>query len=70
MFYNLNVYKISAKELQVVHEISVSETLFGKYLEYVPLILLNYKKQKRKNIVRFTYSSILNAQEILVTTVE
>ena len=41
LFYKLNVYKISAKEDQVVHswdvgEISVSETSFGKYLEYVP----------------------------------
>ena len=74
LFYNLNVYKISAKEHQVVHswdvdEISVSETLFGKYLEYVPLILQNCKKQKRTKIVRFTYSYILNAQQILVTIV-
>ena len=74
-FYKLNVYKVSAKEHQVVHswdvdEILVCEILFGKYLKYVPLILKNYKKQKRTKIVRFTYSSILSAQQILVTIVE
>ena len=71
----LNVYKISAKEHQVVDrcaadEISVSVILFGKYLEYVPLVLRNYKKVKRTKVVRFTISSILSTHIILVTTVE
>ena len=74
LFDNLNVYKISAKEHQIVHswdvdEIWVSETLFGKYLEYIPVILQNCKKQKTTKIVRFTYPSILNGQQILVTIV-
>ena len=63
----LNVYEIPAKEHQVVDscaadEISVSEILFGKYLEYVPLILHNYKNVKRIKVVRFTISSILRGQ--------
>ena len=63
----LNVYEIPAKEHQVVDscaadEISVSEILFGKYLEYVPLILRNYKNVKRIKVVRFTISSILRGQ--------
>ena len=71
----MNVYKISAKEHQVVDrcaadEMSVSEILFGKYLEYVTLILRNYKKVRRTKVVRFTISSILSTQVILVTTVE
>ena len=66
LLHKLNVCKISAKERQVVHswnldEISVSETLFGKYLEYVPLILRNYKKVKWTKVVRVTISYILNA---------
>ena len=51
-------------------EISVSKMLFSKYLEYVPLILRNYKKLKRKKIVKFKISFILSAQYILVTTLE
>ena len=36
------------------------------YLEYVPLILRNYKKLKTTNFVRFTISSFLRAQYVLV----
>ena len=59
----LNGYKISAKEHQEIDswaadEISVSKMLFSKYLEYVPLILWNYEKLKRKKIVKFKISSI------------
>ena len=73
--HTLNVYQIPAKEHQVVDswapdEISVSELLFWKYSEYVPQILRNYKKLKRKKIVRFTISSFLSAQCVLVITVE
>ena len=62
----LNGHKIPAKENQVVDrrdadEISVSKTLFLKYLEYVPLILHNYKKLNRMKIVRFTISSFSSA---------
>ena len=62
----MNVYQISAKEHQVVHrwdadEISVSETLFSKYSEYIPQILHNYKKLKQTKIVEFKYSSALSA---------
>ena len=39
-------------------EISVSEILFRKYLEYVLLILGNYKKLKNTRKFRFTISSI------------
>ena len=43
LLHTLNVYKISGKEYQVVDirvtdEMSASELLFWKYLEYVPLI--------------------------------
>ena len=70
-----NVCKIPAKEHQEINswaadEISVSKMLFSKYLEYVPLILWNYEKLKRKKIVKFKISSILNAEQILVTTLE
>ena len=65
----LNVYKIPAKEHQVVdtwnaHNISVSETLFWKYLEYVVLLILpNWKKKpKASKIDRFWISSILSVQ--------
>ena len=75
ILHTLNVYEIAAKEHQVVDlwasdEISVLERLFLKYLEYVALILRNYKKIKRTNIFIFTNSSILSAEYILVTTVE
>ena len=48
----LNVYETPRKERQLVDfyvadEISALEILFCKYLEYVPLILHNYKKLKR-----------------------
>ena len=61
----MNVYQISAKEHQVVHrwdadEISVSETLFSKYSEYIPQILHNYKKLKQTKILEFKYSSALS----------
>ena len=61
----MNAYQISAKEHQVVHhwdadEISVSETLFSKYSEYIPQILPNYKKLKRTKIVEFQFSSALS----------
>ena len=53
----LNVYKILEKEHQEIigapDETSVSKMLFSKYLEYVPLKLWNYKKLKRKKIVKF-----------------
>ena len=71
----MNVYQISAKEHQVVHrwdadEISVSETLFSKYSEYIPQILHNYKKLKQTKIVEFKYSSALSVLKYLVVTVE
>ena len=58
----MNVYQISAKEHQVVHrwdadEISVSETLFSKYSEYIPQILRNYKKLKGTKNFEFKFSS-------------
>ena len=61
----MNVYQISAKEHQVVprvdaDEISVSETLFSKYSEYIPQILHNSKKLKQTKIVEFKYSSALS----------
>ena len=61
----MNAYQISAKEHQVIHrwdadEISVSETLFSKYSEYIPQILPNYKKLKRTKIVEFQFSSALS----------
>ena len=66
-----NIYKILAKEHQVVDrgaadEISLSQILFWKYLEYVPLILRNYKKLNRAKTFRFTISSFLSAQYFLV----
>ena len=61
----MNAYQISAKEHQVVHrwdadEISVSETLFSKYSEYIPQILHNYKKLKQTKNVEFKFSSALS----------
>ena len=66
MLWTLNVYKIRAKKHQVVdhrdaNEISVSEILSWKYLEYPPVILPNYKKLKRTKIVKFKISSFLSA---------
>ena len=40
------------------------------YLEFVSLILDNYKKLKRTKLFIFTTSSFLNAQYILVPTTE
>ena len=67
MLQTLNVYKFSAKEHQAVDrwdadELSVSSILLWKYLEYVPLILHNYKKLNRPKIVRFKISSFLRDQ--------
>ena len=66
ILHSLNVYKISAKEQQVIdrsgaYEISVLQILSWKCLEYVPLILRNYKKLKSTKIVIFPTSSFLNA---------
>ena len=68
----LNVYKIPAKEHQVVDhseadEISVSQVLFWKYLEYVPLILRNHKKLNSIKIVGFKTSSFSSTQYFLGT---
>ena len=68
----LNVYKIPAKEHQIAYrwdadEISVSQILFWKYLEYVPLTLHSYKKLNNTKIVGFESSSFLSAQYFLVT---
>ena len=41
-----------------------------KYLEYVPLILLHYKKLKTGKILRLKVPPILSAQKDLVTAVE
>ena len=65
MLHTLNAYQIPAKEHQVVDgwaadEISVLETLFSKYSEYIPQILHNYKKLKQTKIVEFKYSSTLS----------
>ena len=59
----LNVCKIPAKERQVVDswvadEIPVSKMLFWKYLEYVNLILHNYKKLQMTKIVGLKISKI------------
>ena len=66
----LNVYKISAKEHQVVDrliadEISVSSIFFWNYLEYVPKIKRSYQKRKWAKIVTFKIS-FLSAQYLLV----
>ena len=44
------------------NEVSVSEILSCKYLEYIPLILRKFKKLKRTNILRFSITSILCVQ--------
>ena len=63
----LNPYKSPEKYHQEIdngaaNEISVSEILFWKYLEYVPLILCNYKKLQRTKTVTFTISTFFSAQ--------
>ena len=68
------MYKIPAKEHQGAYrqdaeEVSVSQVLFRKYLEYVPLILHTYKKMNSK-IVRLKSSSFLSAQYFLVTAAQ
>ena len=75
VLHTVNVYNISAKEHQVVDcwdadEISVLEILFWKYLEYVALILRNYKKLSTTKSFKFTISSFLNAQLFLVTAAQ
>ena len=75
ILHTLSVYKISTKEHQIVdpsgtYVISVEEVLFWKYLEFVPVILCNYKKLKRTQILILTASSILNAQCILMITAD
>ena len=60
------IYKIHAKEHQAVDswaadEILAWEIFLWKYVEYVPLILRNYKILMRTKIVRFTISSCLSA---------
>ena len=70
ILHTLNVYKIIAKDQQVVDswtgdEIPVSEILFWKYFKYVPLIFSNYKKLKTTKMAGFTISCFLDAQEIL-----
>ena len=67
--------KFLQKKHQVVgpsgaYEISVYEILLWKYLEFVPVILCNYKELKGANIFIFTASSFPNAQCVLVPTVE
>ena len=68
IYIYIYIYIIPAKEHQVVdrsggEEILISETLFWKYLEYVHLILQNYKKLKAK-VVRYTLSSFLGAKYV------
>ena len=69
------MYKIPGKEHQGAYrqdaeEISVSQILFWKYLEYVPLILHTYKKLNNSKIVEFKSSSFLSAQYFLVTAAQ
>ena len=66
ILHTLNLWKISAKEPQVIdgrdaNEISVSLILFSTYLDYVPQILRSYKKLNKVKIVRFKFSSFLSA---------
>ena len=72
MLQTFNVYKIPAKEHQGAYrqdaeEISVSQILFWKYLEYVPLTLHSYKKLNNTKFVGFKISSFLSAQYVLIT---
>ena len=66
LLHTLNVYKIPAKEHQVVDlwvadEMSASEILLWNYLEYVPLIFHIYKKLKRTKFLWFTiFSSLIS----------
>ena len=70
IFQTLIVYKIPAKEHQVVDhwktdEISVLEILFWKYLEDVPLILRIYEQLNMPKIARFKLFSFLSTQYFL-----
>ena len=61
----LNLYKIIVKDQEALDswaadEISVAETPFWKYLEYVPVILRNCKKIKRRKTVGSTISRFLS----------
>ena len=63
LLHMLNIYKIPAKEHQVVDfwvadQISASEVLFWKYLAYFTLKLHNYKKLKTTKFLRLTIFSI------------
>ena len=51
-------------------QVSLSEILLWKYLEYDTLILRNCKKLKRKERVKIKNSSILSVQKKLVLIVE
>ena len=64
-----SVFKIPANERDRcdAEKISVSQILFWKYLEYVPLILHSYKKLNNTKITGFEISSFLSAQYFLVT---
>ena len=60
--HTFNVNKVLVKKHQVVHrwaadEMSFSKILFCKYLEYVSLILPDFKKPKTAKIIWFTTSS-------------
>ena len=52
------------------YEISFDEILFWKYLEFVPIILCNYKELKMAKFFKFIASSFPNSQCVLVTTAE
>ena len=61
ILHMLNVYKIIVKDQEALDswatdEISVAEISFWKYLEYVPVILRNCKKIKRRKTVGSTIS--------------
>ena len=75
LLHTLNVCEIPAKVRHVVDdwvagETSVSKILSSKYLEYVPLIIRNYKKLIITKIVIFTFSSFSSAQCFLVTAAQ
>ena len=60
LFHTLNIFKIPAKEHDLVlrwtgDEISVLKILFCKYLKYVPLILLHFKKLKTTKVLRYNF---------------
>ena len=66
ILHMLNVYKIIVKDQEALDswatdEISVAEISFWKYLEYVPVILRNCKKIKRRKTVGSKISRFLSA---------